>query len=112
MVFALQNNKLVALSGIITGISATLSMASSEYLSAKAEGNEKSALKSSAYTGIMYLITVSLLILPYLIFSSYIYALLFLLLVVVLTIFFFTFYISVSKVYHLSKDLWKWLELV
>ena len=97
LTFALQNNKLVALSGIITGISANLSMASSEYLSAKAEGNEKSALKSSAYTGIMYLITVSLLILPYLIFSSYIYALLFMLLVVVLTIFFFTFYISVSK---------------
>ena len=64
--FALQNNKLVALSGIITGISATLSMASSEYLSAKADG-DKNALKSCMYTGIMYLITVTLLILPYLI---------------------------------------------
>ena len=37
--FALQNNKIVALSGLITGISATLSMASSEYLSARSEGN-------------------------------------------------------------------------
>ena len=44
--FALQNNKLVALSGIITGISATLSMASSEYLSAKSDG-DKNAFKSS-----------------------------------------------------------------
>ena len=34
LTFALQNNRLVALSGLITGISATLSMTSSEYLSA------------------------------------------------------------------------------
>lgn len=38
--FALQDNRLVALSGLITGISATLSMASSEYLSARSEGNQ------------------------------------------------------------------------
>ena len=36
--FALQNNRLVALSGLIVGISATFSMASSEFLSAKSEG--------------------------------------------------------------------------
>ena len=96
--FALQNNKLVALSGIITGISATLSMASSEYLSAKADG-DKNALKSSAYTGIMYLITVTLLILPYLIYPNnhYLYALITMLCVVVFIIFFFTYYISVAK---------------
>ncbi|MEI0477514.1 VIT1/CCC1 transporter family protein [Brachyspira pulli] len=96
--FALQNNKLVALSGIITGISATLSMASSEYLSAKAEG-DKNALKSCAYTGIMYLITVTLLILPYLIYPNnhYLYALITMLCVVVFIIFFFTYYVSVAK---------------
>ena len=43
--FAMQNNKLILLAGIITGISATLSMASSEYLSAKNEG-EENPLKS------------------------------------------------------------------
>jgi len=65
--FALQNTRIIALSGLITGISATLSMASSEFLSAKSEGN-KDALKSSFYTGIAYLITVVMLILPYLLF--------------------------------------------
>lgn len=96
--FALQNNRLVALSGIITGISATLSMASSEYLSAKADG-DKNAFKSSSYTGIMYLITVTLLILPYLIYPNnhYLYALITMLCVVVFIIFFFTYYISVAK---------------
>ena len=96
--FALQDNKLVALSGIITGISATLSMASSEYLSAKADG-DKNALKSCLYTGIMYLITVSLLILPYLVYPNnhYLYALITMLCVVVFIIFFFTYYVSVAK---------------
>lgn len=39
LTFALQNNRLVALSGLITGISATLSMAASSYLSAKSEND-------------------------------------------------------------------------
>ncbi len=63
--FALQNTRVVALSGIITGVSATLSMAASNYLAERADGNEQ-ALKSSMYTGIAYLITVALLVLPYL----------------------------------------------
>ncbi|HHW32374.1 MAG TPA: rubrerythrin family protein [Clostridiaceae bacterium] len=96
--FALQNNKLVALSGLITGISATLSMASSEYLSARSEGNSN-PLKSSLYTGIMYIIAVILLVLPYLVLPSkqYVPALLIMLLVVVAIIFAFTYYISVAK---------------
>ena len=59
--FAMQNTKLIALSGLIIGISATFSMASSEFLSARSEGRND-AFKSCAYTGIAYLITVVLLI--------------------------------------------------
>ncbi len=96
--FALQNNKLVALSGLITGISATLSMASSEYLSARSEGDEN-AVKSSLYTGVMYIAAVIFLVLPYLLFpkEQYLYALITMLLIVVLIIFAFTYYISVAK---------------
>ena len=96
--FALQDTKLVALSGLIIGISATLSMASSEFLSAKSEGRND-ALKSCSYTGIAYLITVVLLILPYLLFSTtqFIPALLTMLGIVVLIIAGFTYYISVAK---------------
>ncbi|GMG95946.1 VIT1/CCC1 transporter family protein [Tepidimicrobium xylanilyticum] len=96
--FALQNNKLVALSGLITGISATLSMASSEYLSARSEGNAD-AKKSALYTGVMYIVAVILLILPYLIFpnNKYIHALVTMLIIVVLIILSFTYYISVAK---------------
>ena len=65
--FALQNTRLVALSGLIVGISATFSMASSEFLAARSEGRSD-ALKSCSYTGIAYLLTVIALIAPYLIF--------------------------------------------
>ncbi len=96
--FAMQNTRLIALSGLIMGISATFSMASSEFLAAKSEGRSD-ALKSCSYTGIAYLITVALLILPYLIFGNeqYMAALFSMLAVVILIIAGFTYYISVAK---------------
>lgn len=95
--FALQNNRLIALSGLIVGISATFSMASSEFLAARSEGRED-ALKSCSYTGTAYLITVILLILPYLVLApgQYILALILMLLTVVLIIAGFTYYTSVA----------------
>ncbi len=96
--FAMQNTRLIALSGLIMGISATLSMASSEFLAAKSEGRTD-ALKSCSYTGIAYLITVALLIIPYLIFdnSKYILALFSMIAVVIVIIAGFTYYISVAQ---------------
>lgn len=96
--FALQNTRLIALSGLIVGISATFSMASSEFLAARSEGRSD-ALKSCAYTGIAYLITVVLLIAPYLLFgpAQYLPALVCMLIVVVLIIAGFTYYTSVAQ---------------
>ena len=96
--FALQNTRLIALSGLIIGISATFSMASSEFLAARSEGRTD-ALKSCTYTGIAYLITVVALIAPYLLFSSsqYIAALICMLLIVVVIIASFTYYTSVAQ---------------
>ena len=96
--FALQNTRLIALSGLIVGISATFSMASSEFLSARSEGRTD-AFKSCSYTGTAYLLTVVLLILPYLLFatSQYIAALICMLAVVVLIIAGFTYYTSVAQ---------------
>ena len=96
--FALQNTRLIALSGLIVGISATFSMASSEFLAARSEGRTD-ALKSCTYTGVAYLITVIALIAPYLIFPSeqFIAALLCMLLVVILIIAGFTYYTSVAQ---------------
>lgn len=95
--FAMQDTRLIALSGLIIGISATFSMASSEFLAARSEGRTD-ALKSCAYTGSAYLVTVVLLILPYLILGNtqYILALALMLLTVVLIIAGFTYYTSVA----------------
>ena len=96
--FALANTRLVALTGIVTGFAATLSMAASNYLAERANGNEH-ALKSSAYTGAAYLVTVALLVLPYLLFpnSMYVAAFSVMILTVLAIILFFNYYISVAK---------------
>ena len=96
--FALQNTRLIALSGLIVGISATFSMASSEFLAARSEGRTD-ALKSCSYTGIAYLLTVVALVAPYLLFPTgqYIAALVCMLAVVVLIIAGFTYYTSVAQ---------------
>ena len=96
--FALQNNRLIALSGLIVGISATFSMASSEFLAARSEGRSD-ALKSCTYTGVAYLLTVIALIAPYLLLPSeqYMAALICMLAVVILIIAGFTYYTSVAQ---------------
>ena len=106
--FALQNTKLIALSGLIIGISATFSMASSEFLAARSEGRDD-ALKSCSYTGTAYLITVILLIAPYLLFGSggYIPALICMLLIVILIIAGFTYYTSVAQDQPFKSRFWE-----
>lgn len=94
--FALQNTKLVALSGLIVGISATFSMASSEFLSAKSEGR-KDAFKSCSYTGVAYLLTVVALIAPYLLISQPLIALAVMIGIIILIIAGFTYYTSVAQ---------------
>ena len=106
--FAMQNTRLIALSGLIIGISATFSMASSEFLAARSEGRTD-ALKSCSYTGIAYLITVILLIAPYLIFDSahYIAALVCMLLIVIAIIAVFTYYTSVAQDQKFGSRFWE-----
>jgi vacuolar iron transporter family protein len=94
---ALQNTKLIAMAGLITGIAASFSMAASDYLSKKADNTEKNAGKSATYTGIAYILTVALLIFPYLIFSNYLICLAITLFIAILIIFGFNYYISVAK---------------
>jgi vacuolar iron transporter family protein len=101
--FALQNTQMIAFAGSITGIAASLSMAAAEYLSTKAEGGQKSPLRSSVYTGIAYVITVLLLIMPYLVFSNMYVALATTLAAAIAIIAVFNFYISVAKGLSFAK---------
>jgi len=109
LTFALQNTKLVALAGVITGIAGALSMASSEYLSNKAEGKSHMAAKSAVFTGIAYVVAVLFLVGPYLIFSSPFLALIVALIDSILMVLAFTYYTSVAKDQPFRK---RFLEMV
>lgn len=98
LTLALQNGKLIALSGLITGIAASMSMAASEYLSTRSEATGKQPVRAAIYTGIAYIFTVALLVLPYLISpATYILDLIIALIVGVVIIAGFNYYISVAK---------------
>jgi len=87
----------VALSGLITGISASLSMAASEYLSTRSEESGQEPRRAALYTGIAYVFTVVALILPYLIFANIFVSLIVTLIVAILIIAVFNFYLSVAR---------------
>ncbi len=103
LTFAFQNTRLIALAGLITGISAAFSMAASEYLSTKSDNSEQNPVRSAIYTGVAYLFTVAMLVLPYLLATNYYISLGFTLLHAVLIIAVFNYYISVAKGYNFRK---------
>jgi VIT1/CCC1 family predicted Fe2+/Mn2+ transporter len=97
LTLALQNVKLIALSGLITGIAASMSMAASEYLSTRSEDTKKHPVRAAIYTGIAYIVTVALLVMPYLLIENYILDLAIALTTAVIIIAVFNYYISVAK---------------
>lgn len=107
LTFALQNTRLIAIAGLITGIAASFSMAASQYLSTKADNDGTNALLSSLYTGIAYVFTVIILIIPYFIFANYFICLGLTLTLAVLVILFFNYYISVAKDLNFHKRFWE-----
>jgi vacuolar iron transporter family protein len=97
LTFAIQNSQIIAIVGLIMGVAASLSMGASEYLSQKSEGGAANPLKASLYTGGVYIVTVALLILPFLLLANPYAALPVTLAAAILVIFLFKFYISVAK---------------
>jgi VIT1/CCC1 family predicted Fe2+/Mn2+ transporter len=97
LTLALQDTKLVALTGSITGIAAALSMGASEYLSTKTEKTGRDPLRASVYTGGAYLVTVVILILPYLVLTNYYLCVGCTLAGAVVIIALFNYYIAVAK---------------
>ncbi|MBL6988171.1 MAG: VIT1/CCC1 transporter family protein [Bacteriovoracaceae bacterium] len=95
--FALQNSKLIATVGLITGISASLAMGVSEYLATKHEEGDKHPIKASFYTTAAYIMVVIVLISPYLILTNVYMSLGITLLLAITIIFKFTYYVSVAK---------------
>jgi len=106
LTFAFQNGKIIAITGFIIGVAASMSMAASGYLSSKEEQDQnkgKSPIKSAVYTGVAYIVTVILLILPYLVFRNLYVALGVMLAIGILIVLAYTFYITTAK----SLKFWK-----
>jgi VIT1/CCC1 family predicted Fe2+/Mn2+ transporter len=97
LTFAFQNTHVIALAGLITGISASMSMAASEYLSNQASEDGQSPSKSALYTGIAYVFTVAFLVFPYLIASNFMVCLAWTMINAIVIIAAFNYYISVAR---------------
>ena len=104
--FAIGNSAKIAKLGLITGLAAAMSMAASAFLSARADaqadsgkdgGESGNAMKTAAYTGFAYIVTVLLLVAPYVFIPSAALALLAMLLGAFGIIAFFNFYLSVAR---------------
>ncbi len=111
LTLAVQKASIVALSGIITGIAAALSMSASDYLSRKSEGGEKKPLRSALYTGIAYIFTVLFLTFPYLVLKNPFIALSLTVLNAIFVIFVFTFFLSVVKDQSFGKNFVEMLSI-
>ncbi|MFO8234079.1 MAG: VIT1/CCC1 transporter family protein [Bacteroidales bacterium] len=103
LTLAFQNTRLIAIAGFITGIAASFSMAASEYLSKKADEESSNALTSALYTGIAYIVTVLILILPYLIIDNYFICLGLTVVFAIVIILFFNYYIAIAKGLNFKK---------
>jgi VIT1/CCC1 family predicted Fe2+/Mn2+ transporter len=79
------------------GIAAALSMGASEYLSTRSEATVKSPVRASIYTGGAYILTVFVLILPYLVLGNFYVCLACTVAAAVLIIAFFNYYTSVAQ---------------
>lgn len=94
---ALQETRIIAAVGLIMGIAAALSMGASEYLSQKSEATANNPFTAALYTGGAYLITVILLILPFLLMTRPLAAYAITLAAAIVIIVFFTFYTAIAK---------------
>ena len=96
LTFAFQDSQLIAATALITGLAASFSMGASEYLSQKMEENE-SAPTSAIYAFFSYLVTVAVLITPFLLLPNSFVSLAIAMALATSIIGLFSFYVSVVK---------------
>ncbi len=97
--FAFADNLVIGITGLIMGIAAALSMASSGYLASQ-EGEENedvNPVTAAIYTGVAYLVTVVLLVFPYFLIENVKQAMGLMLVITLLIIAAYNYYISVAK---------------
>ncbi len=119
LTLAFQDLRIVALAGLVTGISASFSMAASEFLATKEEDSNRSPGKAALFTGMAYIITVFMLVIPYLLLGDnseiilglapHIQALMITFIIGILIIALFNFYVSVAQEKSFNR---KFIEMI
>ena len=64
LTFAIENNRVIVMTGIIASVAASLSMAAANYMAQRTEDNPDAA-RCAMYTGIMYIGTSAAIIAPF-----------------------------------------------
>ena len=105
LTFAFNDNMVIGVTGLIMGIAAALSMASSGYLASMEEEEKEDVnpVVAAIYTGVAYLITVVLLVFPYFVFATATPATILMLVITLLIIAGYNYYISVAKEVSFKK---------
>ncbi len=106
LTFALGDSIMIGKTALISGLAATLAMVASEYLSQKAESEDRAVPRKAAlYTGIVYVAVVVFLVAPFFIFADHYTALAVAITAVVFIVSVFTFFMSVVKGLNYLKAL-------
>lgn len=104
LTFAFNNSIIIGSTGLVMGVAAALSMAASGYLATREDDQENvNPITSALYTGIAYILTVAVLVLPYFLLRNVRLALVLMLIATVLIIAGYTYYISVAKALSFRK---------
>ncbi|HLB50911.1 MAG TPA: VIT1/CCC1 transporter family protein [Patescibacteria group bacterium] len=103
LTFAFQNPSLIATAAIITGVAASFSMGASEYLSTKTERATRHPFTAALFTGSAYIITVCILVAPYLLIANPFVSMGIAVASAVVIIGLFNFYISVAQDLSFAK---------
>lgn len=111
LTLALKESRLVAVTSLIMGIAACLSMSASEYLSTSAE-KEKNPFTAAFYTAVSYFSAVVAIVLPYFLMSNPISAFFSSLALVFLLVSSFNYYIAVVKKERFGRRLFQMLGIV
>ncbi len=105
---ALLSTKYVAAAGLVTGVAASLSMSASEYLSRKSE-LRGSPRKGALYTGIAYMVSVLLLVMPFFLLDDILRALASTIALASLIICVFSSYLAVIREVSVARSIFEML---
>lgn len=95
---AFDKSMVVGATGLIMGVAASLSMAGSAYLESKENPNDQTVpLTYSLYTGISYIVTTTILVLPFFIITSMKVAIAWMFVSAFCAILLYNFYVSIAK---------------